>query len=376
MPLKSDHYSKIEHTFSCSARSRFFRIFLGMLLCWVYLGICWSLPIPKSHILKSVDPLASDKVIGIDTPSYVNSPKNDIFRTSGYPLFIRTMQKLFPKQWIIALLIVQTFVISLVFWAIEIVADLLLDSPFKYRWILWFMIIAAGLYYTSTPIILTDALCASLFLIGLSLALKRHWYLAVMVIGIAAQIRPSFTVLPIAWAVLIYYRRGFRTPAAIISWILLVIFTQLPCLRNYLNHGLWVPTNVMTINIGILKNTIQHYDSVVLGIIRTSAGATLCTTWVDTVSKIFGFYEKSIGLNSLTIAGILFYLIVWLLFLLYTLQKKRLDLFALVVIFILPACIAGGGARIRLPIEPIIMICAIQFTAYALNEFHKRKKNL
>ena len=342
-------------------RQRLLRIFLGMLLCWIYLGVCWFCEVPKSHILRSLEPLTPGKFIGIDTPSYVNSPKGDMFRTVGYPIFIRTMKKLFGENWIAALLVVQTFVISLVFWAVEVVADLLLESPFKYRWTLWFMMIGAGLYYTSTPIMLTDAMCASLFLIGLGFALRWHWFVAVVIIGIAAQIRPSFTVLPIAWVVLMYYRRALRKPAALGALALLIVFTQLPCLRNYINHGQWVPTNVMSVNVGMLKSTIAQYDSVVLGVMRTTAGATLCTPWVDHVSKIFGFTEKSFGLHFLTVAGIVFYVGLWVLFLLYVIKHWRLDLIALVGMFVLPACIAGGGARIRLPIEPIIMICAIQF---------------
>ena len=116
-------------------------------------------------------------------------------------------------------------------------------------------LVGAGWAYT--PIPLTDQLftvCLWLALALGTLAMRRggagFWISHFVLLGAAASVRPVLALFPLAFAALMCALRGAR-PWRRLVWVVAVqaILCQAPALRNYVHHGVWIPSDVAVNNL-------------------------------------------------------------------------------------------------------------------------------
>jgi len=190
-------------------------------------------------------------------------PVADFHRTVGYPLFLAGMMRVFGSHWVMATLFVQAAIFALIYPTLLKTAAILLDaSDDVVAWSFVF-IITAGTYVAMVPVILTDLFFTVLFTLGVYFGLqaitRNSWFylaLQIVFIGYAGQVRPVLALYCVPNVVLMLFQaskhhgaldRKVRRIIAVSS-ICVVLTGNLPSLRNYINHGFLMPSDVLSIN--------------------------------------------------------------------------------------------------------------------------------
>jgi hypothetical protein len=292
------------------------------------------------------------------------------------------------------------------------------------------------------PVILSDLFFAVIFTIGLCFGLEaiisKSWkYLIfhILLIGYAAQVRPLLSLYPIinlfiltlvAKEHLILNNRKIYL-FFIVSTISLLILCNAPSIRNYTNHKLFDPTDVLSNNmfdylakdvlnrkgeestylelrkrldsatsisdIVKLKKTLamevfKKYPITTVYQIGYNAGINLFEPDWMIGAKYFGYYhmniastkhmllKKSVLVFLMFTAFVIINIISWILFSFsigYFIKSEKsimlIPIIILIFYFIIPTFMSGQGSRMRLPAEGLMVLCIFY---YLEQKFHPK----
>ncbi len=399
---------------------------------------------------------------GTDVMTYVEPARNfldyrvfgdghspDYHRTIGYPLFLSVMMMLFGSRWLIAVLFVQAILFAFIYPAVSKIAVILFPNQKSIVRPVFIFSLLSGAYFATVPVILTDLFFAVLLVIGICFGLlsiiNQSWkYLVLQVIflGYAGQVRPTLIFYPIVNVFVLlsmakrYGISGERRAKALIavSSVLILLTCNLPSLRNYLNHGVFRPTDALESNLfnhfgkNVMtgRNDLDAYEAMrneieeahdlkeilalrrkyALHIYRKYPGTTLKYyihnaipvmghTHLLNVAHFWGYHWEDETLSeditlkesNLVLAIVLiWYLInlaIYTLFLSFLIRltgsRNFLFLFTLLIYvsyFVFPSYLTGGGSRFRLTVEWLIVIFALHEIRYCLELFKRWKTTL
>lgn len=386
-----------------------------------------------------------------DVLTYVNPARNflqtgvvgegqnpDYCRTVGYPLYLALMMTVFGKHWLLWTLILQAFLFAFIYPVMTKMIGLLFGDRKHISAAAFLFFIFSGVYFTRLPMLYNDLLFTIIFTIGLYFGLRaianlswRLLILQVVFIGAAAQIRPNLVFyfmvnIFVLWSVGKLYGTITLRKAKqmiLVSTILLLTAGSAPSLRNYVNYGIFKPTNIfennllhflgeqvlrsnnesdryreITEKLGRENNFIERMKmerrfaleiykkyplSTLKHILIPNAMATLASNHIIKIFNFWGYHWRSKALKereplkgsdwlfALNLFYGLVYVTVYILFLLALTRmvRKRQYLYAgttlmFVLYFLLPTFPAGVG-RLRLPVEGIFVI-------FGFNELHLR----
>jgi hypothetical protein len=214
---------------------------------------------------------------GSDVMTYVSPARNcltygvfgwgnmpDYHRTVGYPLFLALSMRMFGDSWLFWVFFVQAAFYACIYPALSKIAQILFpDNPSLVVPAFCFYLIS-GAYITQVPILLTDTFFTVLFTVGLCFGLlsivKQSWkylILQLVIIGYAAQVRPTLAFYPILnvfilWLVARWYNVSDHKKVKIMiitSSAVLLLSCNAPSIRNYINYGFFAPTDIFSINL-------------------------------------------------------------------------------------------------------------------------------
>lgn len=187
----------------------------------------------------------------------------DYHRTIGYPLFLSLFMKMAGNYWNIAVIFFQAFLFALVYPLISMLLRFFFpDHKFLSSYTFTFLLFT-GSYFFYTADLYTDTLFTLLLLAGIFFGLKgtqkgRFGYviLEMLLIGFAAQVRPTLALFPLLNILLVLFSRRFQGAIKVCSKKTLVASTGIllllcngPAIRNYYNYGCFIPSDVMHDNL-------------------------------------------------------------------------------------------------------------------------------
>ncbi len=378
-----------------------------------------------SDVMTYVDPARNF----LETGVVGEGREPDYCRTVGYPLYLALMMTVFGKQWLMWTFILQAFLFAFIYPVMTKIIRIIFGENERLSAAAFLFFIFSGVYFTRLPMLYNDLLFAVIFTIGLYFGLRamaglswRFLILQIVFIGAAAQIRPNLVFyflinIFVLWSAGKLHGRitmGKAKQMILVSTILLLIAGNAPSLRNYLNYGIFKPTNIFENNLlhflgeQVLRGNNQsdryremtekldHEDnfiermkmerrfafeiyreyplSTLKHILVPNAMATLISNHVIKIFNFQGYHWRSKGLKereplkgsdwlfALNLFYGLIYVTVYILFLLALIRmvRKRQYLYAgtvllFVLYFLLPTFPAGVG-RLRLPVEGIFVI--------------------
>ncbi len=209
--------------------------------------------------------------------------KTDIHRTIGYPLFLAIMMKIFGNNWLLFTFIVQALIFALAYPLLGKYSDILFPGREKLKLASLGFFYFSGAYSVYTTILYTDLMLGVLFITGLYFGilaiLKQRWiYLLpeLLIIGYASLVRPTLTLFPVVnalfmlWISRKYDKKNLAktNKIIIVSSLFLILLTNLSSIRNYVNHGIFVSTDVMHNNMCryLAKNVLSFHGKKELAI--------------------------------------------------------------------------------------------------------------
>ena len=380
-------------------------------------------PWDGSDVLTYVAPARSF----LESGEFLRHGKPDLHRTIGYPLFLAGMMKVFGPYWVGATYMLQIFIFSMLFPAVSIISFVMFRAgPLCIRsqfWVLLFL--GVGVAYVGQ--LMTDMLFASLLTIGIALGvvsiIKKSWLftaLHIFVLAWAAQIRPTLSLFWIAdLCFLLHTARiwniSFSSRVKKIIWIsvaLIAVAGNGPAIRNYFNHGMLTPTDILSNNIAYylagpvlidkgrageyaekrsqmialedheriiaqkqfaLETVIEYPVSTVKRIVYHFLWNIYEPHW-EYIAFVFGegfylnsWFDENGKLRWQLILGVPFYILYTMicffsLFSIFRIINKRYwALLVGLIIYFLPlgaSLINGQGARMRVCVEPLLIILA------------------
>ncbi|WP_152555125.1 hypothetical protein [Desulfonatronum thiodismutans] len=242
--------------------------------------ICLALHVVYLFVLLYLAPLDQWNWQSGDTGSYLRPAESflqegvfarhgepDYRRTIGYPLFLAGTLKVAEVtgvEWRIVVYAAQALMFALAYPAIFIIATTLFGMGCRSALACVALTILCGAFVSYVPIILSDALFATTLICGVAcglMALERRslaWGMAhLALITYAANVRPMLAFFPLAavcmhWA-LVKSRgwaeeRGVRV-LIVFMFVTTLVGVQTPALRNWVNHGVFTPTEIGSINL-------------------------------------------------------------------------------------------------------------------------------
>lgn len=364
----------------------------------------------------------------LETGVFARDGQPDMHRSIGYPFFLAAMMRLFGSHWILAVFVVQTAVFASLFPPVTIIARLWFPEQSKVFKVTFVTLIVNGIGLAYVGQLLTDQLFAVCLVVGLALGLlaivRSSWKFAILhvvVIGYAAQIRPvlgiyCFANLFFQWFTAKAWEKDKQKKVRLIIVsvaLLIAVVGNGPAIRNFLNYGVFTPTDVLSDNLSrylagpvlihvgktavyeerlrifkqlgnIEKITIQKQFA--LETIKNYPGAALFVVGYHAVWNLFephweyllwvfghGFnlnsmFDHSGQLKSGLFWGIPFfvtYLLIYFLFISSCLRMAHARNWLLLLgmfFFLMPLAasfINGQGARMRLFAEPVILVFAV-----------------
>jgi hypothetical protein len=284
------------------------------------------------------------------------------------------------------------------------------------------------------PVILSDLFFAVIFTIGLCFGLeaifRKSWkylILHILFIGYAAQVRPLLSVYPIInFFILLLVAKDYlilknRTIQLflIVSTISLLWLCNAPSIRNYINHRLSDPTDVLSNNMFdylakdvlnrkgeqstylLMKNEVDNVKNIseivrlkkklaievfrkypVTTIIQLgyNAGINLFEPYWIIAAKYYGYHYMDVEsirhmpLKKSNLVLIIFSffvfinIVLWILFscsLLYFFRSEKIMTLIPIIIlffyFVIPTFMSGQGCRMRLPAEGLMVLCTFYY---------------
>lgn len=194
-----------------------------------------------------------------------NGTDPDYHRTVGYPIFLSFFMKtLGSERWIYGVFFVQALLFASIYPMLFIINRELIGGGEKvFNRALVFLSVS-GCFIVTAPIVLTDMFFSTIFTCGLCLGIlaivrQRMIFLIlhVVVMGYAAEIRPTLALYPIlnaAIMVALARKAGVINSVKIRRWIVgatlaLMVVCNGPAIRNYVNHGFFESTDIVAINL-------------------------------------------------------------------------------------------------------------------------------
>ena len=257
----------------CSSCRR--QYFLALFLLAAVLGGLYVLPQGQiSLTLPDGDSLAGHPWQGSDVMTYVEPARSfietgvfarsgvpDMHRTIGYPAFLALMMWAFGDLWLPMVYIFQLFIFASFFPAVTLVIQSWFPEHKNLPSIVFGVLLLNGAALAYAGLLLTDMLFSALLMAGMAvglLAIRRvSWLLVFLHIGIiawAAQVRPTlglFAVVDVFF--MIYTAKKWQLLSLskvkliiAISALMVLIAGNGPAARNYINHGIFTPTNVLS----------------------------------------------------------------------------------------------------------------------------------
>ncbi len=361
---------------------------------------------------------------------YGQSP--DYNRTIGYPLLLSIFINFCGKGWIYYVIFFQAIIIAFLFPLINKLIGLFFPQN-KFLLVSTFLFLTiSGLYFSTTPKILTDTFFTLMFTAGFYFSLisvkRRSWKLMILqliFIGYAAQIRPSLLFYFLANLIILFVFASFVNLSGdmkvrkiiLVSTMAIFLFSVLPSVRNYINFSFFKPTTIMDLNYfdglgkmvlineGKLEEFVQEYDSITIiedpfvradkyreagfRIYKKYPLTTIYCYTINLSKLLLGNFFNEIGiyweyyrqelifanqmslkrselLAILTIFWAAIYFIRYIFFVSFLIRSILSNKFHLVIIFLvligyflIPVAIAGGGPRMRMPVESIFVIVSL-----------------
>jgi len=282
-----------------------------------------------------------------DSASYIDLG-DDMKRTVGYPLLLNLFQ--LAKGWYVILCLFNCAVGAFMFYVVyELIG--------KKAWILAIL----GAFTVYVPAVLTDLLFATLFVTAIWQLKKKHFWVFLPLIAVASIIRPSlawfFLIIP---AVMYFYQ--YRGKILYIALPVVFLATSFSPIRNYINHQEFTHSNIFKHNM-----TSEKYFGG-----RESIPAYFYSAFKNNclsdhykyIGNVYGvFKDDTPGREESTVMEVVYWIgviamcVIWLRFgLMFLAGRINLGDALIAAYMIIPALFGSAGARMRLPIEWILLM--------------------
>jgi hypothetical protein len=253
---------------------------LGLALNLVYLAVLLSFDVSRRNLQPISLPEAPTVWRFSDAGTYVRSARAflatgvfagsdglpDAHRTVGYPAFLAGVMAAGGANWVPWIWILQAVLFAFIYPALAFVAREWFSATNRQTGMLLLVYALIGAGWAYTPIPLTDQMFAVCLWGALALgtrAVRRggigSWLGHFALLGAAASIRPTLALFPLAFAALMFALRG-QQPLRRLAVVFAVqmLLCQAPALRNYVHHGVYIPSDVMVMNLSdyLAKNVL------------------------------------------------------------------------------------------------------------------------
>jgi hypothetical protein len=234
----------------------------------------------------------------IESGQFSPSDGRDYMRTIGYPVFLVPALWLAEKmslQWLLVIITLQAFFLALVYPAILYLAQKLFALDLSLSVCAVFAIMLSGAFISHTTAILSDGLFALLLICSVACGIaaidqkaKVWWICHFFFLSWAASTRPILMFYPFASAAYCYYRikiNGSFSFNPVLKkmvglFLVSLIAVQLPAIRNWINHSVYVSTELssMALYDYLAKEVLYgkglgHVYEETAGQIKANAGA-------------------------------------------------------------------------------------------------------
>jgi hypothetical protein len=189
----------------------------------------------------------------------------DFHRTVGYPAFLALAMVVGGEAWVERTWILQAVLFAFIYPALAYLARKWFGATDRQTDLLLLVYALVGAGWAYTPILLTDqmftvCLWSSLALGTMAVTHGRllPWLGHFALLGAAASIRPVLGLFPLGFSALIVATASGsavrRTKPALCRMVAIVfalqaLLCQAPAIRNYIHHGVWIPSDVMVNNL-------------------------------------------------------------------------------------------------------------------------------
>ena len=213
------------------------------------------------------------------------------------------------------------------------------------------LLFGLGAFTAYVPILYTDLLFATLFVTSIWMIRKNLW-LHFLLLGVASLVRPS-----LAWFFLIepfvLYFYGQRKTWVYLSLPIVFVVTSFNPIRNYLRYHTWTHSTVLKFNVesGLYYGSPAYFIK--------SFKANYLSGHYDFIGAMYGKYKRDMGDKSASklmwysnIVVVLINSLIWLRFVYRVIRGKvNWGNVLMVAYFVVPTLFGAAGARLRLPIE-------------------------
>lgn len=256
----------------CSSCRR--QYFLALFLLAAVLGSLYMLPQGRiSLTLPDGESLSGHPWRGSDVMTYVEPARSfldtgvfarggvpDMHRTIGYPAFLALLMWAFGDMWLPMTYICQLFIFASLFPAVTVVIQSWFPEREDLPSIVFGILLLNGVALAYAGLLLTDMFFSALLMAGIAaglLAVRRgSWLLVFLHVGTiawAAQVRPTLGLFAVVNVCFMVYTANkwqlLHLPRIkliiAISALLVLVAGNGPAVRNYFNHGIFTPTNVL-----------------------------------------------------------------------------------------------------------------------------------
>ena len=276
--------------------------------------------------------------ISADTGSYLESGP---LRTIGYGLVLKFF--MLSANWFPLILIFNCLLGAWMFYVVH-------DMIGRKAWLLF----GLGAFTAYVPILYTDLLFATLFVTSIWLIRKNLW-LHFLFLGLASLVRPS-----LAWFFLIepivLYTYGYNTKKyLLLSLPIAFVVTSFNPIRNYVRYHTWTHSTVLKFNI----ESEDYYGGKGPAYFIDSFKANCLSGHYDFIGAMYNKYKRDMGDKQAStlmwwanIVCVLINSLIWIRFG-YRIIRGRVNWGNVVMVayFVGPTLFGAAGARLRLPIE-------------------------